>query len=138
MDEQSFLTVNIYLKTVSEEQKGATRFLRQSVAFHPCSIGEADVLGKLQPVLGSAAVFRDSLWHDGEELLSGEKYLLRTDIMYAREVSFDFNVLYADLSNEEKGKKALGIAEALEDAGSNEEAVGWYKRAFRLFPDLGR
>jgi hypothetical protein len=40
------------------------------------------------------------------------------------------------LGDEEKGRKALVIAEGLEDAGKGMEAVVWYKRAFRLWPAL--
>jgi hypothetical protein len=58
--------------------------------------------------------------------------------MYEREVSFDFESLYGSLDDDGKGRKALGIAEGLEDAGNMEEAVLWYKKAFRLSPGLER
>jgi hypothetical protein len=65
VDECSFMTVNIYLNSVPVEWNGATRILDEGVA--------GGVLGKVQPVLGMAAVFRDCLFHDGEELIGGEK-----------------------------------------------------------------
>lgn len=58
--------------------------------------------------------------------------------MYEREVPFDFDGIYGGLDDEGKGKKALLIAEGLEDAGNLIEAVCWYKRAFRLAPGLER
>ena len=70
VNEQSFMTVNMYLNTVPLEHKGATRVLSEPQPGLPFS---SEVLGKVQPVLGMAAVFRDNLWHDGEELLEGEK-----------------------------------------------------------------
>lgn len=127
----------MYLNTVPVEHKGATRALSPP---HPSA--PSTVLGKVQPLQGSAAVFRDNLWHDGEELVAGEKYLLRTDVMYEREVEFDFETVYGvgglGLDDGGKGRKALMIAEGLEDAGNSEEAVEWYKRAFRLAPGLER
>jgi tetratricopeptide (TPR) repeat protein len=57
--------------------------------------------------------------------------------MYEREEEFDFERLYRALGDREKGEKALGIAEGLEDAGNREEAVKWYKKAFRLCPEMG-
>lgn len=64
------------------------------------------VLAKAQPIQGSAALFRDSLWHDGEELLGGVKWLLRTDVMYERVVPIDFEALYKSLSEEGKAERA--------------------------------
>jgi len=90
------------------------------------------VLARIQPIQGTAAVFRDTLWHDGEELIAGEKYLLRTDVIYEREVPFDFEAMYRNLDNDGKRIKALLLAEALEDAGNGEEAIKWYKMAMRL------
>jgi len=68
-------------------------------------------------------------------LVAGEKWLLRTDVMYERNVPFEFERLVKRLgltTDEEKGQKALEIALALEDAGNRDEAVRWYKKAFRL------
>jgi hypothetical protein len=70
VNEQSFMTVNMYLNTVPLVHKGATRALSEPQPGLPFS---GEVLGKVQPVLGMAAVFRDGLWHDGEELVEGEK-----------------------------------------------------------------
>lgn len=130
------MTVNMYLNTVLPQNGGATRIL------NPLATGNGDVkhdvLGKIQPVKGSAAVFRDSLYHDGEALGGGVKYLLRTDIMYARDDPFDLDVVCASLSCEEKGRKALEWAVRLEDGGNQELAVTWYKKAFRIWPALGQ
>lgn len=131
---QSFMTVNIYLNSVARAAGGATRALDRSV---PGEMeGEFGVLGAVQPVLGAASVFRDSLFHDGEVLREGGKYLLRTDIVFEREEEFDFEGLYRGLSKKEKGNKALEIARRLEDGGSGGQAVSWYRKAFRLDPGL--
>ena len=128
------MTVNIYLNTVLPEHGGATRILGQSATG---TVDDTlDILGKVQPVEGSAAVFRDSLYHDGEALVAGVKYLLRTDIMFVRDEPYDLNVACAGWSDEEKGRKALKWAWRLEDGGNHEMAVAWYKKAFRLCPAL--
>jgi hypothetical protein len=64
------------------------------------------------------------------------QYLLRTDIIYERDVPFDFDHMYRGLDDERRGRKAVALAEGLEEAGGGEEAMKWYKRAFRLDPAL--
>jgi hypothetical protein len=129
----------MYLNTVPSSAGGATRFLASPPSSYDPSVPRV-VLTKSQPVLGSAAIFRDDLWHDGEELLEGQKWLLRTDVMYRREKDFDFEEFCGKraLGREERGRKALGVAEGLEDAGCTGEAVRWYKIAFREWPELER
>lgn len=128
-DSQTFMTVNIYLNTVGPDDGGATRFLDRSTQ---------EVLGKMQPVQGSAAVFRDSLWHDGEAVRGGVKYLFRTDVMFSRDEPYDFESLCAGLSGEEKGRKALQLAVKLEDGNNQQDALTWYRKAYRLYPDIDR
>lgn len=89
------MSVNIYLNTVPEELKGATRILyhEPGTGNYWDGVEELKVIGKIQPVLGSASVFRDTLWHDGEELLGGEKFLLRTDVVFEREELWDLDIM---------------------------------------------
>merc|ERR1719409_704016 len=90
----SMFTVNVYTNTVAIEDGGKTRFFaevekdRSRVRAH--ADRHADLL--LQPQAGLAALFLqdpqpDAPLHDGETLLGGVKYLLRTDVMYRREGS---------------------------------------------------
>lgn len=65
------MTLNIYLNTVPSECGGATRFLS---SLDPMNSVKQVVLGKSQPMQGSAAIFRDDLWHDGEEVMEGNKW----------------------------------------------------------------
>jgi predicted 2-oxoglutarate/Fe(II)-dependent dioxygenase YbiX len=39
---------------------------------------------RVKPVAGMALVFRHRVLHEGAPILSGRKYVLRTDVMYAR------------------------------------------------------
>jgi prolyl 4-hydroxylase len=38
----------------------------------------------VQPKAGMALVFLHSIWHEGAVVHSGQKYVLRTDVMYKR------------------------------------------------------
>jgi hypothetical protein len=80
------MTINIYLNTVPDDAGGATRFLKEEG-------GEWEVISATQPVLGTGVIFRDDVWHDGAPVLSGEKFLLRTDIMYERVKGLDVEEL---------------------------------------------
>ncbi|KAF9066717.1 hypothetical protein BDP27DRAFT_1423621 [Rhodocollybia butyracea] len=132
VDSQSFMTVNIYLNSVSLQDGGSTRVLSASAA----ADGAFPVLAKIHPVKGSAAIFRDSLFHDGETLQGGEKYLLRTDILFSREIPFNLDAACEGLDNETKGKVAYEIAGRLEDGNNATEAIQWYRKALKLCPGL--
>ena len=85
------MTLNMYLATVPSSHAGATRILHRETESDLAEGRPLQVVGKVQPVQGSAALFRDELWHDGEEVKEGcIKWLLRTDVMYERAVKFDF------------------------------------------------
>ena len=134
LNTQSFMTVNMYLNTVPRSHGGATRVLDPRIPGDGAE--KHKVLCLVQPELGSASVFRDSLFHDGEELSAGVKYLLRSNIMFEREKEFDFEGLYSELSSQDRGAKALEIAQRLEDGGNGDDAIRWYKKAFKLNPGL--
>lgn len=147
LDSQSFMTVNMYLNTVPVESGGATRFLeppapkisnesQQSSHTSP----ETHCVYMNQPVQGSAAVFRDDVYHDGEAMKDGIKYLLRTDMVFRRERPFSFTEMYPEEKFEvkQRARKALDLAQRLEDGGNRDDAVKWYKVAFRLDEELER
>jgi hypothetical protein len=131
------MTVNMYLNDVPMSAGGATRFLGPSLPGGQEG-AHYKVLAEMRPVKGSAALFRDLVYHDGEPLKEGTKYLLRTDIMFERDIPMDFGSMYGNLDNDGKGRKALDLAQCLEDSGSKNEAVVWYRKAFRLCPELER
>lgn len=73
--EQSEVTFMIYLN--NDMNGGETRFFtdaEQAVHGHPYL--------SVQPITGAALVFLHSIWHEGAIVRRGEKYVLRTDVMY--------------------------------------------------------
>ncbi|MEM6992026.1 MAG: 2OG-Fe(II) oxygenase [Myxococcota bacterium] len=73
---RTFRTLMLYLNDASEFDGGATRFY-----------GTRDGTGPVHTVVpsaGLALVFPHDVWHDGEEIRSGRKYVLRTDLVYER------------------------------------------------------
>ena len=74
--EQSAVTFMIYLN--HDMTGGETRFFtdaEQAVHGHPYL--------SVKPITGAALVFLHSIWHEGAVVQTGEKYVLRTDAMYA-------------------------------------------------------
>jgi hypothetical protein len=73
--EQSEVTFMIYLN--NDMTGGETRFFtdaEQAMHGHPYL--------SVRPITGAALVFLHSIWHEGAVVQSGEKYVLRTDVMY--------------------------------------------------------
>lgn len=83
-------------------------------------------------------VFRDTVWHDGEDVRGkgASKYLLRTDVMFERECVWNEERVWGGLGKEVRGRRCLEVAAGLEDAERGGEAVGWYRKAFKLWPGL--
>ena len=67
LEEQSFYSFLIYL---NDDFEGGETVFRN--------------IGTGKPKKGTALVFRHRLRHEGKELISGVKYVLRTDVMYRR------------------------------------------------------
>ncbi|MFE9324877.1 2OG-Fe(II) oxygenase [Nocardia sp. NPDC052278] len=74
----SRLTCMIYLNDSTEFDGGRTRFYAG---------GEpgAASLGAVGPEAGTIVVFDHALWHDGEPVTHGTKWVMRTDVLYKRE-----------------------------------------------------
>lgn len=70
----SRVTVQIYLHDVPSENGGATNFV---------SWDEKQMI-RCQPLAGSALLFTQNLYHEGELLQAGLKYTLRTEAMYRK------------------------------------------------------
>jgi hypothetical protein len=84
------LSLVIYLNDSEEHAGGATRFLsdplagtRHSYADKQQAPDEKDVIIKIAPSAGDAAIFEHRLLHDGERVTGTQpKIIIRTDIVY--------------------------------------------------------
>lgn len=81
---QSKLTFMVYLNNSKEYEGGRTLFFN--------SKEDDTIIQSFLPEEGDLIIFDHNLWHSGEEVLSGEKYILRSDILYRKsEVEFSTN-----------------------------------------------
>lgn len=139
-DEQSLLTCMFYLD--GNLDGGATRFLRTDTCLtqenHLKPAQEEQVLASIEPEPGLCILFfQPGLLHEGEELRSGAKHILRTDVMCHRDPS-------TKPLRTEKQVEALSLAleaqalEASTDPAELKRACELYRRAFKLDPKLER
>ena len=75
---QSKLTFMIYLNGGNGEFAGGRTL------FFP-SKEDDHIIGFYQPCKGDLIIFDHNLWHSGEALIKGEKFILRSDILYKKE-----------------------------------------------------
>eukprot|EP01133_Synstelium_polycarpum_P007368 gene7368-8582_t len=121
-DNRSLLTFMIYLSTSDTvNEGGSTRFLER---------GTDQVLASVAPVAGSVLVFQHDMWHDGQEVLGGLKYIIRSDVMYTRRTENT-----SDHTNERQARSLALEAAELENSDP-QGAVALYKKAFKMFPAL--
>jgi WD40 repeat protein/predicted 2-oxoglutarate/Fe(II)-dependent dioxygenase YbiX len=77
-DCRSLTTVLIYLTDSVEGDGGDTVFYGQG----PGAAEGVRELGRVRPQAGSLLLFDHAIWHAGEEVASGTKHVLRSDILY--------------------------------------------------------
>mmetsp|Transcript_5871 Transcript_5871/g.13905 ORF Transcript_5871/g.13905 Transcript_5871/m.13905 type:complete len:418 (+) Transcript_5871:30-1283(+) len=94
-----------------------------------------EVLASVAPSAGLCLLFfQPGLLHEGEELLAGDKYILRTDVMFRRRPGTQ-----PERTPEQKqAMELLCQAQAAEEEGSCSMAAQLYRRAFKLDPRLER
>lgn len=145
---RSMQTFMVYLSDNPQDDGGATNFLDDDltmsalVASEPpvgpdgeqlrprLSAHPSNIVCRVHPERGALLVFNHYRLHEGEPLRAGVKYILRSDIMYRR-------VTASEISPEKsEALRLLQEAERLESRGQAMEAAGFYRRAFRLCPEL--
>jgi hypothetical protein len=47
--------------------------------------GLRQVVASIDPKIGTGLFFAHAWWHEGAKVLSGRKYVLRTDVMYRKQ-----------------------------------------------------
>lgn len=82
--ERSYITFQAYLNDGFEG--GATTFLKMA-GLRAESTEPKHVNCEVVPKVGSVLVFQHDMLHEGSRLLSGKKYAVRTDVMYAAAVT---------------------------------------------------
>jgi WD40 repeat protein len=73
---QSKLTFMIYLNSATEFKGGRTLFFKTKET--------SEIWTAYVPKQGDLIVFDHNVWHEGEMLSEGEKFVLRSDILYSR------------------------------------------------------
>lgn len=74
--EQSKLTFMIYLNSASDFKGGRTLFYKTKET--------KEIWASYIPKKGDLIVFDHNVWHEGEVLEQGEKFVLRSDILYSK------------------------------------------------------
>jgi len=131
--QRSFLTFMIYLN--GNLNGGATNFISDQQSLFRDNEGlfraeKNNVILGVPPKAGQALVFYHQIMHEGEKLLDGVKYIMRTDIMYTcmEEHLVD--------PKDDEAVRLYQTAENLESEKRYDEAAAYYRRSFKLSPAL--
>jgi WD40 repeat protein/predicted 2-oxoglutarate/Fe(II)-dependent dioxygenase YbiX len=83
-DLRSMLTFMIYLNDGSDFSGGDTLFF----ASGPLTRPDANpVVARVRPKMGSLILFDHGIWHAGETVTAGTKYIMRSDVLFRRVTS---------------------------------------------------
>lgn len=99
-----------------------------------CSPEEA-VFAKFKARRGDALIFDHKLLHEGQQVLSGCKYIMRSEVMYQKDAVPD-ELRTKDDERMESAVKIYYEGMALEAEGDIDGAISKYKRALKTYPDV--
>eukprot|EP01038_Epipyxis_sp_PR26KG_P010029 gene10029-13485_t len=96
---------------------------------------EDKIYSKVKAYCGDCLIFDHKILHEGEQVRSGCKYIMRTEIIYEK------NTLFKMENDEEDIKCASALkiyyeGMALEENHQVDSAIKKYKQAFKMYPDL--
>lgn len=83
--EKSFVTVQIYLNGGDDLKGGETTFFRRRLS--DTLKLQAESIAAVVPAPGKVLIFEHEILHEGSKIIDGTKYVIRTDVMYARRQS---------------------------------------------------
>lgn len=127
-EDRSLYTFMIYLNGGFDG--GATNFL--SLSADPSD----RVLESLAPSAGMLLVFQHNIYHEGEELRTGVKYMMRSDVMYKLVSASSSESDTLDNRRIVEAQELLNLAEQKEAQGRFEESIALLKKAYKLAPEL--
>lgn len=114
------MTILVYLNSNYDE--GRTIFYNN----------EETISVPFEPRPGHATVMMQNVIHEGGTLASGEKHVIRLDIIYERCTPYDKE----KFEKNELAMQYLKIAQDLERGHKAMESIEYYKKAFKLNPNL--
>jgi predicted 2-oxoglutarate/Fe(II)-dependent dioxygenase YbiX len=85
-DCRSMLTFMVYLTNGDDFEGGDTLFFATGPQGGE---GESNLVARIRPRAGSLILFDHGIWHAGEEVTRGIKYVLRSDLMFRRTQAAD-------------------------------------------------
>lgn len=131
ISERSFYTFMIYLNKGFEG--GATNFLKNDTELSMVDgkyvSDDSNIVEQVFPEPGMALIFMHPHMHEGAVLKSGNKYIMRSDIMFTRETKL------VTTPKEEEAVLLFEKAQELEISDPM-KAADLYRRAFKLSPAL--
>jgi len=134
MDHRSLKTLMIYLN--GDYDGGETQFCNDHALFFDCTKNlycapDEMVHTRWKPSKGDCILFDHRLLHEGSMVSSGEKYIMRSEVMYKKQQS-DGSVA----SIQEQAIRLWYEGCDLEAKGDIDEAIKRYRRAYKLYPEL--
>ncbi|EGC35404.1 hypothetical protein DICPUDRAFT_152270 [Dictyostelium purpureum] len=125
---RSIYTLQVYLN--EEFEGGTTDFFTHA---NPLELEKHILEDSVKPVTGRAILFNHDTLHCGQEVLSGEKYIVRVDMMFLR-IDCESEELSKTQKEElEKARELFFLADSMEkDKKDLESAISTYVKAQML------
>eukprot|EP01130_Rhizamoeba_saxonica_P003432 TRINITY_DN1456_c0_g1_i1.p1 TRINITY_DN1456_c0_g1~~TRINITY_DN1456_c0_g1_i1.p1 ORF type:complete len:553 (-),score=77.00 TRINITY_DN1456_c0_g1_i1:496-2133(-) len=130
-DTRSIYTIMIYLN--DNFSGGETNFLKscpKNNIFEETD--DEQIAFRVLPKSGRALVFNHDAWHEGATVYSGEKYIMRTEVMFERTSSVSDTLSEKDVENMKEVGEFYQMSSEFENQGNIELSNQYFLKAQQL------